>query len=167
MLLCVLGIIIRFLKQLDAEVAGHTPSGIAAFRAVAEHALAAAGLHVSQGSQLWQEYRAYEEEVLALNPTDDKQLDKVRALYVRQLQVPLMGCTSVMEEYAAWEQQHSKVGVGPCWLMSSPLCSECSCSAGTPWCYQDLVATPHASSSSTDAVSHLQTLSSRTEMHVN
>lgn len=49
-----------------------------------------------------------------------KATDRVRALYQRQLAVPLADTAAVMEEYKAWEAGHGKVrralgpGVGAC-----------------------------------------------------
>jgi hypothetical protein len=47
----------RFLRELDREVAAHTEAGAAAFRAAAEEALVAAGLHVAEGARLWEAFR--------------------------------------------------------------------------------------------------------------
>lgn len=47
----------RYLSALDPEVSSKTQSGIQQFRAAAEGALAAAGLHLTEAQALWQEYR--------------------------------------------------------------------------------------------------------------
>jgi hypothetical protein len=47
----------RFLREADPEIAAHTAAGAAAFRAVAEDALTAAGLHVAGGARVWAAFR--------------------------------------------------------------------------------------------------------------
>jgi len=47
----------RFLQDSDPDVRARTDAGLAKFRAVAERALTAAGLHLPAGAQLWTAYR--------------------------------------------------------------------------------------------------------------
>jgi hypothetical protein len=42
---------------MDREIAAHTAAGAALFRAAAEDALVAAGLHVGEGVRLWEAFR--------------------------------------------------------------------------------------------------------------
>jgi hypothetical protein len=42
---------------MDGEVAGHTAAGAAAFRAAAEAALQAVGLHLADGGRIWAAFR--------------------------------------------------------------------------------------------------------------
>ena len=130
----------------------HLASGDAAtqeqYRALYERALAAGGLHVTQGAQLWslarhavlyslklnvcrpqsslhahhcakrmhccfpsrsiirfilQSNRESEASLLAADPADEKQRERVRSLWQRQLQVPLADSAETLEQYRAWE----------------------------------------------------------------
>lgn len=48
---------LELVQQLDPAVQEGTKEGVAAFRALCEEALTAAGLHISEGSRLWSIYR--------------------------------------------------------------------------------------------------------------
>ncbi len=59
----------------------------------------------------------YEASVLAslegsAGQAADKQAERVRAVYQRQLKVPLAGNPEVLAEYEAWEKQRGKVRLG-------------------------------------------------------
>lgn len=48
-----------------------SPAGISKARDLFESALAAAGLHVAQGSKIWEAYRQYEQAILlTIDETD-------------------------------------------------------------------------------------------------
>lgn len=47
--------------------------------------------------------RQYELAVLAANQGGEKQTERVRSLYQRQVQIPLSGNQDVLTEYQAWE----------------------------------------------------------------
>jgi len=48
-----------------------TPTGISKARDLFETALTAAGLHVAEGSKIWEAYRQYEQSILlSTNDTD-------------------------------------------------------------------------------------------------
>ncbi|KAG2484382.1 hypothetical protein HYH03_016798 [Edaphochlamys debaryana] len=103
--------------DLDSEVKDMEPAGVERYRGLCEEALAAAGLHLAAGHGLWGKYRKYElavEEKLAAaaakggSQAASKQQDRVRALYQRQLQVPLQDVAATLEEYKAWEAGHGK-----------------------------------------------------------
>ena len=47
----------RFMRDHDAEVTAGSEGGMQKFRSLAERALSAGGLHVTQGAQLWDIYR--------------------------------------------------------------------------------------------------------------
>lgn len=55
---------LEFIEEHDADVASCVPEGMARFRALCETALAAAGLHYSEGSRVWTAYRDFEDAVL-------------------------------------------------------------------------------------------------------
>ena len=45
------------MKELDPEVSGRTDQGLAKMRDLFERALTAGGLHVTEGSRLWEAFR--------------------------------------------------------------------------------------------------------------
>ncbi|KXZ53270.1 hypothetical protein GPECTOR_7g1164 [Gonium pectorale] len=108
--------------DLDPAVREHEPAGVERYRALCEEALAAAGLHLAAGHTLWEKYRKYELAVEAKlaaaaaagggkgsgASAASKQQDRLRALYQRQLQVPLQDVSATLEEYKAWEAGHGK-----------------------------------------------------------
>ncbi|KAI8465892.1 MAG: hypothetical protein J3K34DRAFT_452483 [Monoraphidium minutum] len=96
---------LEFLHEMDREVAAHSAAGAAAFRAAAEDALTAGGLHLSEGHRLWAALRRYEAEGLAGAEAASKGAarERVRGLWQRQLAVPLAGGEALMAEYEAWE----------------------------------------------------------------
>jgi len=42
---------------MDREVSAQTPAGRTAFKAAAEEAIQAAGLHLAEGGRVWEAYR--------------------------------------------------------------------------------------------------------------
>lgn len=55
---------INFVQEFDPVVRQCLPSGISKARDLFEKALTAAGLHVAQGSKIWEAYRQYEHAIL-------------------------------------------------------------------------------------------------------
>ncbi|KAF8058134.1 sart3 [Scenedesmus sp. PABB004] len=100
---------LEFLQGVDPEVSGKTPAGLAAFREAAEAAITAAGLHLSEGPELWKLFRAFEQGLAEAAPADEKQVERVRALWHRQLQLPQLKAAELLAEYEAWEAEHGKV----------------------------------------------------------
>ncbi|EFJ45259.1 hypothetical protein VOLCADRAFT_118442 [Volvox carteri f. nagariensis] len=99
--------------DLDPAVRDLEPEGVERYRAICEEALAAAGLHLAAGHRLWSKYRTFELAVEAraaggTSAAAARQQDRVRALYQRQLQVPLQDVDQTLEEYKAWEAGHGK-----------------------------------------------------------
>ncbi|GAB4820618.1 hypothetical protein N2152v2_007664 [Parachlorella kessleri] len=92
-----------FVKELDPEVSGRTPQGLAKMRDLFERALTAGGLHVAEGSRLWEAFRSFEEDLLEESPSQE-QAEKVRALFHRQLGVPLADGADTLAAFKAWEQ---------------------------------------------------------------
>ncbi|KAK3597200.1 hypothetical protein CHS0354_003704 [Potamilus streckersoni] len=91
--------------------------GIKRVRDVFEQALTAAGLHVAQGSSLWEAYREFENAILtgllpepgciATKELEEKfsaQHDKVSSVFKRQLTVPLLDMEETYKEYKEWLQ---------------------------------------------------------------
>lgn len=54
---------INFVQEHDREVSQCTPAGILKMRDLFERALTAAGLHVSDGSKIWEAYREFEQAI--------------------------------------------------------------------------------------------------------
>lgn len=78
-------------------------------RAILEKGLNAAGMHVSQGSLLWDMLREIELAHLSTaKPETDEwqsQLDRVYEVFKRQLSVPLLDMENTHEEFNQWLQQ--------------------------------------------------------------
>ncbi|GLC34775.1 hypothetical protein PLESTB_001162500 [Pleodorina starrii] len=118
------GLYLEVAHDLDPAVQDLDPEGVDRYRAMCEEALAAAGLHLAAGHRLWEKYRKFELAVEskvagqaaqggaakggAAASSAAKQQDRVRALYQRQLQVPLQDVDQTLAEYKAWEAGHGK-----------------------------------------------------------
>jgi tetratricopeptide (TPR) repeat protein len=101
---------LEFVEENDLSVAQCTPPGITKMRALCERALAAAGLHFTEGGKVWEAYREFEQALLismveASQEAKSKQVEIVRSLFRRQLTVPLANHNLLLEEYKDWEQQ--------------------------------------------------------------
>ncbi|WIA33569.1 hypothetical protein OEZ86_006693 [Tetradesmus obliquus] len=103
---------LEFLKAVDPEVTAKTAAGAECFRQAAEAALTAAGMHLTEGHHIWQLYRAFEQELLdAAGGSEEKQLERLRALWHRQLQLPQASAAALLAEYEAWEASSGKAAV--------------------------------------------------------
>ncbi|XP_062501292.1 squamous cell carcinoma antigen recognized by T-cells 3-like [Corticium candelabrum] len=87
-------------------------------RSVFERALMSCGLHVSQGSTLWEAFREFEITILDSvnelskdeNDKDVKlQMDRVANIFKRQLSVPLIGMEATANEFTKWAEEHNVV----------------------------------------------------------
>jgi len=58
----------------------------------------------AEGSRLWAIYRGYEQSLLEAAPSDEEQAERVRALWARQLAVPLADGAETLASYEAWER---------------------------------------------------------------
>ncbi|XP_063171375.1 squamous cell carcinoma antigen recognized by T-cells 3 [Candoia aspera] len=89
--------------------------GIERVRSILERALTAVGLHVTKGAAIWEAYREFENAILeTVRPAAGKvpspeqqqtvkvQLEKIHALFRRQLGVPLLDMEAAYAEYEAW-----------------------------------------------------------------
>lgn len=79
-----------------------------------EKALMSCGLHVSQGSELWDAYREFEITVLdSVNEVADEdkdvksQVGRVAQIYKRQLSVPLIGMETTLSDFTKWADEHN------------------------------------------------------------
>ncbi|KAK9167828.1 hypothetical protein Scep_003019 [Stephania cephalantha] len=104
---------LNFVLKHDPSVCEFSSSGVSKMRNLFERALTAAGLHVSEGSKVWEAYIAFEETVLAnvsqKNEETEKQLQRIRSIFHRQLSVPLTELSSVFHAYKSWELEHVNV----------------------------------------------------------
>ncbi|BDA40979.1 Squamous cell carcinoma antigen recognized by T-cells 3 [Coccomyxa sp. Obi] len=87
----------------QAASADFNKESLEAFRDVAERALTAGGIHLAAGAEIWKTYRGFEEKLAAEGLDGDKQVQRARSLFHRQLQVPLVGNSEVFVEYQHWE----------------------------------------------------------------
>ncbi|MED6206455.1 hypothetical protein PIB30_026784 [Stylosanthes scabra] len=105
---------INALQELDPIVQQRLPAGISKARDLFERALTAAGLHVAEGSKIWEAYRQYEQDILlTIDETDiqakGKQVQRIRGLFRRQLSVPLADMSSTLTKYKTWEEEQGSV----------------------------------------------------------
>ncbi|KAL8141439.1 hypothetical protein V2J09_007460, partial [Rumex salicifolius] len=99
---------LNFVQEHDPSISGCTVDGLSKARALFERALTAAGLHFSEGSKIWSAYREFEQAVLLTIEDSDtelkeKQVQRIRAIFHRQLSVPLADMSSILESYKTWE----------------------------------------------------------------
>ena len=70
------------------------PGGIENARIIFERAIAAAGIHLSRGSLLWEAYREFENILILMQHSNEEkqsQKERVNKLFKRQLSIPLLG----------------------------------------------------------------------------
>ncbi|MQL99583.1 hypothetical protein Taro_032307 [Colocasia esculenta] len=99
---------IHFVEEHDPLVAQCSPAGISKMRDLYERAISAAGLHVVEGNKIWDAYREFEEAILiAIDDSDNeenaRQVRRVRALFHRQLSIPLTDLKETLLAYKNWE----------------------------------------------------------------
>eukprot|EP00794_Sanderia_malayensis_P014299 gene14299-15787_t len=89
-------------------------TGLEDVRDIYERAITSVGLHLTEGCSLWDSYREFEmallESLQAGNQDTDvqkieAQMNKVEALYRRQLAVPLLGMEATFDEYEDWTSE--------------------------------------------------------------
>ncbi|KAI3755001.1 hypothetical protein L1987_54793 [Smallanthus sonchifolius] len=102
---------LNFIQKYDSSVREFSPTAILKARDLFEHALSACGLHVSEGSKLWEAYRSFEEAVLnSMDETDlesrEKQIQRIRNIFHRHLSIPHGDMVSTLLTYKAWESEH-------------------------------------------------------------
>ncbi|GER38939.1 hypothetical protein STAS_15485 [Striga asiatica] len=99
---------LNFVQEHDPSVRECSASGISKARNLFERALTAAGLHVAEGHRIWELYREFEQAILfTIEETDsgarEKQIQRIRNLFHRQLSIPLADLQSTLLAYKAWE----------------------------------------------------------------
>ncbi|XP_071729799.1 uncharacterized protein [Rutidosis leptorrhynchoides] len=102
---------LNFIQKFDSSVHECSPAGISKARNLFERALIACGLHVAEGSKLWELYKSYEEMVLnnmdqKNSESREKQIQKIRNMYHRRLSIPHNDMKSTLLAYKAWESEH-------------------------------------------------------------
>lgn len=63
---------LNFVQERDQLVSQCAPDGIQKMRNLFERALTAAGLHVVEGSKIWEAYREYEQAILLMLDDDNE-----------------------------------------------------------------------------------------------
>lgn len=99
---------LQFVQDFDPMLKQSSPTAISKGRDLFERALTAAGLHVAQGSKIWEAYRQYEQAILlTIDESDtqakEKQVQHIRSLFHRQLSIPLADMNSALIAYKTWE----------------------------------------------------------------
>ncbi|GMH23840.1 hypothetical protein Nepgr_025683 [Nepenthes gracilis] len=99
---------LNFIEEYDPSVRQCSVAGISKARSLFERAVTAAGLHFSEGSKIWEAYKEFEQAIFhAIDECDieakEKQVQRIRSIFHRQLSVPLADMLSNLLAYKAWE----------------------------------------------------------------
>ncbi|XP_043722052.1 squamous cell carcinoma antigen recognized by T-cells 3 isoform X2 [Telopea speciosissima] len=99
---------ITYVQENDPSVHEYSPAGILKMRNLFERALTAAGLHVVEGNKIWEAYRKFEQAFIhTIDDSDregkEKQVNRIRGIFHRQLSLPLADLRSTLFAYKAWE----------------------------------------------------------------
>ncbi|XP_024032738.1 squamous cell carcinoma antigen recognized by T-cells 3, partial [Morus notabilis] len=105
---------LAFIQEYDPSVRECSPAGISKARDLFERALTATGLHVAEGNKIWEAYREFEQAILhAIDEADiqaiEKQVQRIRSIFHRQLAVPLVNMRSTLLVYKAWEAEQGSI----------------------------------------------------------
>ncbi|XP_058089960.1 uncharacterized protein LOC131236659 isoform X2 [Magnolia sinica] len=105
---------INFVQEHDQSVAQLAPDGILKMRDLFERALTAAGVHIVNGSKIWEAYREFEQAIFVTiddsdNEEKERQVHLIRSLFHRQLSVPLADSKSTVLAYKLWETEQGNV----------------------------------------------------------
>ncbi|KAI6701774.1 hypothetical protein NL676_016098 [Syzygium grande] len=101
---------INFVQENDPSVRECSVVGVSKARNLFERALTAAGLHVTEGNKIWEAYREFEQAIYqTIDAYDaaakDKQVQRIRNIFHRQLSIPLVDGESTLRVYKAWESE--------------------------------------------------------------
>ncbi|CAO2829854.1 unnamed protein product [Amaranthus hypochondriacus] len=101
---------LNFVQEHDPSIRECSAVGVSKARNLFERALTAAGLHFSEGSKIWEAYREFEQAIcLTIDDSDaegkEKQIQRVRNIFHRQLSVPLADANSTLLAYKLWEME--------------------------------------------------------------
>lgn len=105
---------LNFVQEHDPSVHECSPEGISKARNLFERALTCAGMHVTEGSKIWEAYREFELAIfLTIDESDveakEKQVQRIRNLFHRQLSVPHIDLSSSLVAYKMWETEQGNV----------------------------------------------------------
>ncbi|KAF6139615.1 hypothetical protein GIB67_033619 [Kingdonia uniflora] len=105
---------IYYVKENDPLVRDHSQAGLSKMRDLFERALTAAGLHVVEGNKIWEAYVDFEKDVHNTIDVSDsegreKQVQRIRSIFRRQLSVPLAESRSTLLAYKAWEVEQGGI----------------------------------------------------------
>ncbi|GAB2283950.1 hypothetical protein Dimus_018431 [Dionaea muscipula] len=108
---------LSFVQEYDSSVKQCSSLGVSKVRSLFERAITAAGLHLTEGSKIWEAYKEFEQAVLLMLEESDtevkeKQVQRIRSIFHRQLSVPIADMTTNLHAYKAWEvEQRNTVNV--------------------------------------------------------
>lgn len=102
---------LNFVQEYEPSIRECSAAGVSKARNLFERALTAAGLHFSEGSKIWEAYKEFEQALcLTIDDSDtegkEKQIQRVRSIFHRQLSVPLADMNSSLLAYKVWEVEH-------------------------------------------------------------
>ncbi|KAH9750295.1 EMBRYO DEFECTIVE 140 [Citrus sinensis] len=105
---------LKFVQEYDPSIRAFLPDGISKARNLFERAITAAGLHVSEGSKIWELYREFELAIFCrIDETNlkekEKQVQRIRSIFHRQLSVPLANSSATLLAYKSWEVEQGAV----------------------------------------------------------
>ncbi|XP_057251973.1 uncharacterized protein LOC104897005 isoform X2 [Beta vulgaris subsp. vulgaris] len=99
---------LNFMQEHEPSIRECSAAGVSKARNLFERALTAAGLHFSEGIKIWENYREFEQAIcLTIEDSDtegkEKQIQRIRNIFHRQLSVPLADMNSSLHAYKVWE----------------------------------------------------------------
>lgn len=102
---------LNFVQEHEPSIRDCSADGVSKARNLFERALTASGLHFSEGSKIWEAYKEFEQAIcLTIDDSDiegkEKQIQRVRNIFHRQLSVPLEDMNSSLLAYKLWEVEH-------------------------------------------------------------
>ncbi|XP_020902196.1 squamous cell carcinoma antigen recognized by T-cells 3, partial [Exaiptasia diaphana] len=96
--------------------------GLSNVRDVFEKAIVAAGLHVTEGSSIWDGYRDFEMAILdsfeqmltdenknTMEEKIESQKERVKSLFRRQVAIPLLGMQGTMRDFEDWVEDEEEI----------------------------------------------------------
>ncbi|PSS00319.1 Squamous cell carcinoma antigen recognized by T-cells 3 like [Actinidia chinensis var. chinensis] len=105
---------LNFVQEHEPSVRECSPAGVLKARNLFERALTAAGLHVTEGYKIWEAYREFELAIFyVIDETAvearEKQVQRVRNIFHRQLSVTHSDLRSTLVAYKSWEAEQGSV----------------------------------------------------------
>ncbi|GAB4848566.1 hypothetical protein Ancab_003272 [Ancistrocladus abbreviatus] len=99
---------LSFIQEHDPSVRECSSAGVFKARSLFERAVTAAGLHLAEGNEIWKAYGEFEQAIFhTIDESNieakEKQVQRIRSIFHRQLSVPLVDMSSNLLAYKAWE----------------------------------------------------------------